>query len=175
MKKILQLIIFAICTVPVFAGVQEQMSAQNGSDGHKYDFDIVKTFQLKHKDGTILTFNLVKFNKTECITVENIVGCVGGFTGHESNNKRKFDPEKPVDTTETINLIFTNAKRPIVDEESFAHELVHASDYHWNSRTECETNWRYAECMESKAYDYTYLLKQFRQLDRQKLIKIINM
>lgn len=175
MKKIQYLLSFAIILLtvsPAFAVDQVSLSSKIGQDA-KYDVATDYQFTLKHRDGTILPLNLVRFNKAECVYENGVViGCVGGFTNHQSNTTRKNDPEHPVDTTEIINLTYTSGKVPIVDEESLLHEIFHAVDYHYNSRSFCEANWRYAECMETKAYGYTFVVKQIKDLQRKGKIKL---
>ena len=126
-----------------------------------------------NRDGTITKLRLIKFYKPICGEVDGQQGCVGGFTKQVSDYTRRKDSEHPVDTIEFVNLTFTPGKIPLVSEENVLHELYHANDNHWHSRSVCETNWRYSECMESQAYNYTYLLKQVRDLQKQKLLKLI--
>lgn len=139
------------------------------------DYSISHQYPLLHKDGTNVQLNLIKLNKQNCIALNGQLGCVGGFTKHTSNYTRRQDIEHPVDTTETINLIYTSKGRtPVISEEDILHELFHAVDIHYMSRTVCETNWRYSECLESKAYDYTYLLRQVRVLQKKGKIILNN-
>jgi len=165
------LLLFTVKMVRVFALPEEEMSAKiTFSDS---DYKMIYEFPLVNRDGTITKLRLIKFYKPICGEVDGQQGCIGGFTKQVSNSTRRQDTEHPVDTTETVNLTFTPGKVPLVSEENVLHELYHANDFHWHSRSVCETNWRYSECMESQAYNYTYLLKQVRNLQKQKLIKLI--
>lgn len=154
MKYLLSLLLVTTC----FAGTQEQMSAV--ANLQNADYTMVYQFPLMHRDGSVIQLKLIKFNKPNCITIDGQTGCSGGFTQQVSNYKRRVDTEHPVDTTETINLTFLPGKVPKIDEENLLHELFHAVQFHYMSRSICETNWRYSECMEAQAYDFTYLYKQ---------------
>lgn len=138
------------------------------------DFTMVYQYPLMHKDGSVVQLKLIKFNKGNCTTIDGETDCVEGFTSHESNFKRKFDSEHPVDTTETVNLTFKlKNKIPQISEEDVLHELYHVVNIHYMSRPVCESNWRYSECLEAQAYGYTHLVNQVRELQKQKRIKLI--
>lgn len=163
--------VFTIKMITVFALPEEELSAaMSFSD---VDYKMVYEFSLMNRDGTITKLRLIKFNSPICSEIDGQKGCLMGFTKQISNYTRRTDSDHPVDTTEFVNLVFIPGKIPKVDEENIMHELYHANDYHYHSRQVCETNWRYSECMESQAYNYTYLLKQVRDLQKQKLIKLI--
>jgi len=179
-------ILFVSLLLPVYVfanNAQEQLSAQTGFGD--YDYTVISTFNLKHRDGSPLVLNLIKFNKPVCATatstevingatITNVFsGCVGGFTHEESDYTRKRDPEHPTDTTETVSLTFIPGAIPKIRQVILYHELFHAVDFHWHSRSVCETNWRYSECMESQAYDYTDLLDQVQALQNKRKIKLI--
>lgn len=154
------------------AGTEEAMSALVGTTA-KPDYSMVYQYPLMHRDGTVMQLKLIKFNKENCVVIDGEKGCSGGFTEQTSNYKRRYDSEHPVDTTETINLVFTPGKIPKVNEENIMHEVYHAVNLHYMSRPDCETNWRYSTCMENQAYDYTYVIRQIRDLQTQKRIKLI--
>lgn len=178
MKRIITLQILLLSAI-VFcfyqitrAGTEEIMSALTGTAG-SMSYTMVYQYPLMNRDGTVTQFKLIKFNKENCVEIDGQRGCVGGFTEAKSNFTRKTDTEHYVDTTESINLTFTPGKIPKVDEENVLHELVHSNFLHYMSRPVCETNYRYSECQEALAYNYTYLLKQVRQLQKQGRIKLI--
>lgn len=154
------------------AGTEEMMSSTLGTNA-KYDFTMVYQYPIMHRDGTVVQLKLIKFNKEVCTEIEGERGCVSAFTQTDSNYTRRQDQEHPVDTTETLNITFIPGKIPKIREEDLMHELIHVSDYHYMSRDVCETNWRYSSCLENKAYDYTYMWKQIKELQKQKRIKII--
>jgi hypothetical protein len=158
MKYLLPLLLITTC----YAGNEETLSAITAKK--EIDYTMVYQYPLMHRDGTVVQLKLIKFNKPVCADYDGQTGCVGGFTQQVSNYSRRADPEHPVDTTETINLPFLPGKVPKVNEESLMHELYHAVDIHYHSREVCEANWRYSECLEAQAYDYTHLLKQVRKL-----------
>lgn len=165
MKRILLLIVvFALILTIALAGTEEALSSITGTNNSIKDYSTAYSYSIVHRDGSTVQINLIRFNKPVCADFDGQSGCVGGFTIPTSNYARKQDPEHPVDTTETVNLIFSSGKIPKVNEESLMHELYHVVDLHYHSRSVCEANWRYSECMEAQAYDYTYLLKQARKL-----------
>lgn len=177
MKKLILLqIVFISIIVFVFyqitsAGAEESLSAVLSSS--KLDYAMVYQYPLMHRDGKVVQLQLIKFNKPACVEVGGEKGCVGGWTSTKSDYTRRYDIEHPVDTTEIIHIEFTKSKIPVVSYEELLHELYHANFIHFMSRPECETNWRYSECQENQAYNYTHLVKQIKQLEKQKKIKLI--
>lgn len=168
----LSLILLLLCHYQVTkADTEEALSAITSR--HTMDYQVVHRYPLTHRDGATVWLNLIKFNQDTCATVDGKKGCVAGFTEHVSDYKRKFDPEHPVDTTETINLSFLPGKKSKVNvrEEEVLHELFHAVQYHYMSRSVCEANWRYSECQEAMAYDYTHLVNQVRKINNIVLYK----
>jgi len=154
-----------------YAQTEETLSGITGSQ--PMDYDTMYQFPLMHRDGSVVQLKLIKFNKDNCAEVDGEKGCVMGFTETKNNYKRKVDAEHPVDTTETINLVYSmKGKTPVISMTDMQHELYHAVNFHYMSREICEKNWRYSECMETQAYDYPYVLKQVIQLEKLKLIKI---
>jgi hypothetical protein len=154
-----------------FAQTEEKLSGITGSQ--PMDYDTMYQFPLMHRDGSVVQLKLIKFNKDNCAEVDGEKGCVMGFTGTKNNYKRKVDAEHPVDTTETINLVYSmKGKTPVISMSDFIHESNHACMFHYMSRTMCETNWRYSECMESIAYCSQTMYKDVRRLEKLKLIKL---
>jgi len=177
MHKIITLQIFLLLAI-VFcfyqitrANTEESMSAVMYNS--KLDYTMVYQYPLMHRDGSVVQLKLIKFNKNQCTEIDGEKGCIDGFTEQKSNYTRRQDSEHPVDTTEVINIPFKRAKIPVVSEEVILHELYHAVFIHYMSRKDCESNWRYSECQESQAYDYTHLVKQVRQLQKQGKLKLI--
>ena len=153
---------------------EESFSSVLGTTNTKdIKYTMVYQFPLTNRDGTVTQLKLIKFDKENCVMIDGVKGCSAGFTEIKDNQTRKQDPEHPVDTTESINLIFTTkGKTPVISEEDLFHELTHSNFTHYMSRKVCETNWRYGECQEAIAYNYTHLVKQVRDLQKLKLIKI---
>ena len=163
------LFIFTIKMAVVFAGTEEELSAQ--SSNQKPEYIMLYQIPFMYRNGDVVQVKLIKITKEVCTVTQNgDTGCVDGWTEQKSDNTRKIDPEHPVDTTETIYLRAVPGKVLKVSKESLQHELFHANDYHWHSRSVCETNWRYIECLENSAYNYVHLLKQMEQIKKIKLI-----
>lgn len=175
-QKITKILLFCLLITPVFAS-EEVGSATWGTEIPKYE--IKYSFNLMNRDGTLVKVNLIEWKESNCKTTnltsgENLYGCISGWTSSESNYSRRKDSEHPVDTKETIFLETKwKGKLPIVSEENFMHELIHVNVTHYMSREMCEKNWRYGECSESLSYNYVHLYQQIKQLNKQKIIKLI--
>lgn len=168
------LIIPLLLITTCYSQSEESFSSVLGTTNTKdIKYTMVYQFPLTNRDGTVTQLKLIKFDKENCVMIDGVKGCSAGFTETINNFKRKYDPEHLIDTTETINLTFTmKGKTPVVSEEDILHELNHSNFNHYMSREICETNYRYPECQEALAYNYTHLVRQVRDLQRLKLIKI---
>lgn len=150
----------------------EMASAMMRSSGEKPKTETVYEFKIKHTDGGELPVRLVRFIEAQCKDIQKVgLACWGGWTDKTSNNARKQDQEHPVDTQEEINLVYLGGK-PEIQMKDFVHESNHAILYHWLSRVNCESNWRYAECMEKMAYDQQFLYEQIVDLSKYGKLKI---
>lgn len=151
--------------------LNEMASAISGSSAEKPEVKVEYEVMLEHTDGSKLPLRLVSFIKGKCRVIPNIGNvCYGGFTDKTSNDTRKVDQEKPVDTSEVINLEYK--KGNVINMQDFVHESNHAVMYHFMSRVKCETNWRYTECLEPMAYDQQYLYEQLIELSKAGKIKL---
>jgi len=171
MKKIYLLASIGLVMLSVQA---QDINASINFDQTKIKTEVVYEFSVQHMDGHKVPIKLIKITGDKCqITKNGDLGCIGGYTSQKSDNTRKQDSEHPVDTNETVFIEFKPGKIPSISKYDLYHELVHVNDFHWNSRSICETNWRYPDCMEQKAYNYIHMLQQIDNLQKNKQLKLI--
>ena len=150
------------------AGDEETASAVLGRTPP--EFKTVYEYPLMHRDGSKLPLKLIEI-KNPCTELKDIGKvCLGGFTTNTSQDNTNGEYLK--DTQEVIHLTFKKGKKPTIRMEETIHEQNHTCIYHYLSREDCKTNWRYSECTEKIAYCQQELYKQTVQLEKLKLIKI---
>lgn len=111
----------------------------------------LKNSQITHLDGTPIKFTLTAFNY-------NPMGTVGGYAD-VVRGELYIGYRNPDNAT------------PTIEQSVLLHELFHITDGHHNLQKYCKKPLDH-ECMENKAYDFTHLYDQVKDLEKAGWLKI---